>query len=124
MIAASDSTIGIFMAGSWTILGDNQTRPTYSSAWKVADARIGFCRMLSCKGKRTPVRPLTQTIEFVPNRDEMRPADLSCESVGTASKFSQASDLIFEEKTADPSSLCRDSAVRPVFFLVSVFNRP
>src|SRR5882757_4514980 len=80
---------------------------------EVADARIGFCRIPSCKGKETPVRPLTHTIEFVPNRDEVRTVDLSCESVGTASKFSQASDLIFEEKTADPSSLCGDSAVRP-----------
>jgi hypothetical protein len=88
MIAASDSTIGTFMAGSWTILGDDQTRPAYSSAWKVADARIGFYRILSYKGKGNPVRPLTHTIEFVPNRDEVRTADLSCESVGTVSKFS------------------------------------
>jgi hypothetical protein len=83
MIAASDSTIGTFMAGSWTIHGDDQTR----SAWIVADARIRFAGFFRAKGKRLLSGHRLSTIEFVPNRDEVRTADLSCESVGTVSKF-------------------------------------
>src|ERR1700738_3429996 len=116
MIAASVSTIRTFMAGSWTILGGDQTHPVGRSARKVADARIGFCRILSRKGKGTPVRPLKHTIEFVPC-DKVRTADPLCESVRTVSKFSWASALIFEEKTAAPSYLSarREPAVRPIF---------